>query len=114
MVNRVAQLRALKMKMQNGCCYYCGQPMWRCGDAAFLERFNLSPRQASLFLCTAEHLVARSDGGSTVEANIVAACRFCNQTRHKARKLREPVDYTAHVRRRIERGGWQRLPPETV
>jgi len=31
---------------------------------------------------TAEHLVARMDGGKDTRQNIVAACRRCNEMRH--------------------------------
>jgi 5-methylcytosine-specific restriction endonuclease McrA len=33
--------------------------------------------------CTAEHLVARMDGGRDTRDNIVAACRRCNAARHQ-------------------------------
>lgn len=33
-------------------------------------------------VCTADHLIIRSDGGRTTEDNIVAACRECNNRRH--------------------------------
>lgn len=54
---------------QEGLCYWCGQKMqWK--------GWWQSPR-----LCTADHLVPRSEGGQTIRGNIVAACRDCNNRR---------------------------------
>lgn len=97
------------MKEQAGCCYYCGQPMWSDDDAAFRAQFNLTRRRALLFQCTAEHLKARSEGGASGRANLVAACWFCNQTRHRAARAKAPDAYRAHVRRRLALGRWQQL-----
>jgi len=55
-------LRRQASREQAGRCFYCLQPMGR--DA------------------TAEHLVARMDGGKDTRGNIVAACRCCNASRH--------------------------------
>jgi len=40
---------------------------------------------------TAEHLEARCEGGADSTDNIVAACRFCNGRRHRAKVARNPV-----------------------
>jgi 5-methylcytosine-specific restriction endonuclease McrA len=109
MAKPLARLRRARMKQQQGCCYYCGQPMWQGSDGAFCRQFSLTRHRAALFQCTAEHLTARSAGGGNGAANIVAACRFCNETRHKARQPKEPDSYRAFVQRRLARGGWQRL-----
>lgn len=69
-------------------------------------RYGLSAGLAKAFQCTAEHVEARKDGGKDVAANIVAACLFCNKTRHKAK---HPVDAAKHasvVRSRLEKGKW--------
>jgi 5-methylcytosine-specific restriction endonuclease McrA len=55
-------LRRRASREQGGQCFYCLQPMGR--DV------------------TAEHLVARMDGGKDSRANVVAACRRCNAARH--------------------------------
>jgi len=55
-------LRRRACREQGGRCFYCLRPMGR----------NV----------TAEHLVARMDGGKDTASNIVAACRRCNEARH--------------------------------
>ncbi|MDU8911368.1 HNH endonuclease [Aestuariicoccus sp. MJ-SS9] len=94
------------MLEQGGRCYYCGLPMWSETPDGFRQSFGLTARQARLLQCTAEHLRARCEGGRDSEANIVAACRFCNRTRHEAAKPRDPEDYRARVRRRMGKGSW--------
>ena len=83
------RLRADAFARQNGLCFYCGQPMWLDDCAAFAREYGLTLRQARRRQCTAEHLIARKDGGRESASNIVAACRGCNQTRHR-RKLPPP------------------------
>jgi hypothetical protein len=70
---------------QSGRCFYCSAEMWLTHPERFASRHGLSEREAWRFKCTAEHLVARCDGGSDSQTNIVAACRFCNATRHQIR-----------------------------
>lgn len=111
MGNVLARTRDRRMRQQADRCFYCDQPMWRGSDADFCARFGITPRRAALFQCTAEHLVARSDGGGNGAGNIVAACRFCNGTRHRARVPKPPEAYRAFVRKRLAKGGWQRLGP---
>lgn len=60
---RLQFLRRCACRKQDGRCFYCLKPMGR--DV------------------TAEHLVARMDGGNDTPANIVAACRRCNAARHQ-------------------------------
>lgn len=59
---KIQFLRRRACAAQGGLCFYCLQRMGR--DV------------------TAEHLVARMDGGRDTRANIVAACRQCNASRH--------------------------------
>lgn len=78
---------------QRGRCCYCGNPMWEAAiepvddaKARFaeprLEKWFATPdAQLESFRCTAEHRVARSDGGTDSPDNIVAACMLCNSTR---------------------------------
>ena len=107
-------LRAVRERCriaQDGLCYYCRQPMWSGRDpAAFCASFRVSPRRAALFRCSAEHLTPRSAGSSDEPANIVAACCFCNRTRHLAARPRDPESYARFVQRRLAAGRWERLP----
>lgn len=95
-----------KMLAQAGRCYYCGLPMWD-------DALNDCPpaecrrgRQPKPLRCTAEHLLPRSEGGTDRAENIVAACLFCNRTRHRAKRPRSPEAHRAHVRRRMAKGRW--------
>lgn len=95
MASKLQRSRQIAFKCQDGKCYYCGLRMWLHGATG--------PTQ---LLCTAEHLIARSDGGSEALSNIVAACRHCNHTRHKRKNPPPPERYQVEVQRRIARGGW--------
>ena len=69
-----------------------------------------NPSKAPLTLkCTAEHLVPVSDGGRTDEPNVVAACYFCNSTRHKAKRVLPPDQFGVYVRKRLEQKRWHQL-----
>ncbi|MBJ2155250.1 HNH endonuclease [Variovorax sp. IB41] len=59
---RLKLLRHRACQEQGGRCFYCLLPMGR----------NV----------TAEHLVARMDGGKDTRDNIVAAHQRCNESRH--------------------------------
>ncbi|MDZ7841502.1 MAG: HNH endonuclease [Gammaproteobacteria bacterium] len=83
--------------------------MWIGDPAAFALHYGLKPTAVSRFQCTAEHLVARQDGGRNTRDNIVAACRFCNTTRHRIRAQPEPHAYRQHVITRMKSGKWH--PP---
>jgi len=80
--------------------------MWRNDQAAFADRYKLSKKRARLFRATAEHLVARRDGGSDRLQNIVAACWFCNSRRHYARDPLSPNEYAIKVRAQLAKGKW--------
>ncbi len=84
--------RERAFKLQNGCCFYCGQ------------RMNQSP----ITKCTAEHLRARCDGGG-VDGNIVAACWFCNSRRHRRKAPLEPQAWQAYVVRKMQQKRWPTL-----
>lgn len=60
--HKLIHLRRHACKAQAGLCFYCGRPMGK--DI------------------TAEHLVARKDGGQDKRGNIVAAHYRCNADRH--------------------------------
>lgn len=87
--NSIQKARARAFKNQCGCCYYCGQ------------RMNQSPLTA----CTAEHLLARCEGGG-VAGNIVAACQFCNSHRHRRQKPLDPAAWRAHVMKMVQKKAW--------
>ena len=87
-------------------CYYCGLPIWIENLNGFAARYRLTTRQARQLRCTAEHLVARADSGSNRRDNIVAACFYCNNRRHRRRTPLTPAEYQAHVRRRMRQGRW--------
>jgi 5-methylcytosine-specific restriction endonuclease McrA len=59
--------------------------MWEGNPERFMSEYRVSPAEAELSRCTAEHLKPRSEGGSNAASNIVAACRRCNQNRHGER-----------------------------
>ena len=113
MSRSLANQRRLAAQRQAYKCFYCGLPMWEAAPSAFAAKFNLSLAQAALLQCTAEHLHPRSNGGSDAISNIVAACHFCNRTRHTAAKPLSPSKYETHVKTRMAKGGWLAgiLPP---
>ena len=103
--------RLKKMQVQNGLCYYCGQPMWEDDAATFCRAYDVPARHAAKFRCTAEHLHAVCEGGVDSEDNIVAAHSFCNWARHHGfEKPSDPDAYAAHIRESLAAGAWPRLP----
>lgn len=91
---------------QMGCCFYCNTPMWESNPQNFISVFKVTSKQAKLLQCTAEHLIPKSIGGKEDLSNIVAACRFCNSTRHKAKHPLDPERYLHKVKLRVSNGGW--------
>jgi hypothetical protein len=88
--------RERAFSIQNGLCYYCDRPMapssqWPHGLA-----------------CTAEHLVAKRDGGGNSQENIVAAHAFCNRARHARKCPMSHTKYRDHVQKRVAAGKWLR------
>lgn len=74
MTKRLVQLRAAAAQRQRRLCWYCAAKMLSAGEG------QSGARRA--MICTAEHLVPRSEGGRDQAENIVAACLFCNRHRH--------------------------------
>lgn len=100
---RLKSLRANAFQSQSGRCYYCGLPMWQVSP----DELALRPRSAGPFRCTAEHLVARQDGGKDVVGNVVAAHAACNHRRHKhPAAAPSPTDYRTLVQRELANGEW--------
>ena len=87
---------------------------FRCGRKILphqLVQITKSIGLANRLRCTAEHLHSRSEGGSDALCNIVAACAFCNHTRHRAKRPLGPNEYLRHVRTRMMKGQWH---PERI
>jgi hypothetical protein len=99
-------IRRTKMLAQKGRCYYCGLPMWDDAVNDCPPAECRSVRQPKILRCTAEHLLPRSEGGADTAENIVAACLYCNQTRHRAKRPKSPEGHRSHVQRRMAAGRW--------
>lgn len=99
--SKLAKIRDAAFEKQNGRCWYCNHPMLSPTNSA-------SPitRRNRHWLCTAEHLKPRSEGGQDRSENIRAACLFCNVTRHRMKRVKDPTEYRAYVRKRIAKGKW--------
>jgi hypothetical protein len=80
--------------------------MWEDNPEEFAKKHNISISYAARFQCTAEHLLARCDGGKDQKSNIVAACIFCNSKRHQRKKPLGPPRYRALIRKRLQQGKW--------
>lgn len=106
MPHQLSKLRSQAFKNQSACCYYCGKPIWLKDKKGFAAQHAMSTAAAEKFQCTAEHLLARCDGGGDNQSNIVAACFFCNNTRHRMKSPLPPPEYKKHVQRRISQGKW--------
>lgn len=98
--------RSTAFERQGGRCYYCEFPMWRGSVEYFARLHGITLGQARQFQCTAEHLLARQDGGGNGRSNIVAACWVCNQRRHKHKHPLSPEIYRELVQQRLDQGRW--------
>jgi 5-methylcytosine-specific restriction endonuclease McrA len=100
--------RVRAAKAQAYRCIYCGLPVCEGEEqlAAFAARHRITRRAARVLQCTAEHLIARKDGGGNGAANIAAACLTCNQRRHRRKNALPADDFRAHVSRRVQAGRW--------
>jgi 5-methylcytosine-specific restriction endonuclease McrA len=102
---QIHSFRRKAFECQNGNCFYCGVSMWLTTPYEIPGCKSETPGYLKL-QCTAEHLVARKDGGRDVEQNIVAACAHCNATRHKRKLPPEPEPYQREVQKRVALGSW--------
>ena len=106
MPSRIQTIRLQAFQRQHGRCFYCSVAMW------LISPYELSGGAAAdksgyaRLRCTAEHLVARSEGGRNSDGNIVAACAHCNATRHKRKTPPQPKAYRDDVLARVRRGAW--------
>ncbi|TRC80791.1 HNH endonuclease [Mesorhizobium sp. WSM4307] len=106
MSKKLAKLRTVQANKQGWRCFYCKFRMWGGDPAPFSERCHLPLGLLGRFRCTAEHLKPKKSGGEDRLENIVAACEFCNRTRHRVRDALSPAAYQQRVRRRIAAGKW--------
>ncbi len=107
MSKSLSRYRTDAFRRQAGRCCYCTVLMWMDDGVSFARKHELSSRVARWLRCTAEHLLARRDGGRDSRDNIVAACLVCNLRRHRGRtKAPTPDTYRTRVRHRLERGRW--------
>ncbi len=98
--------RTIAYARQSGRCFYCGLPMWLDNPLEFASKHGITLGQAKRFQCTGEHLEARQDGGTASQSNIIAACRFCNQHRHRRKRPPPSNVYKQLVRKRMSQGRW--------
>ena len=109
MSKHLSRHRLAAFQRQNGHCYYCNCPMWIEDVSAFAHMHLLTIKQAKQLACTAEHLKAVHDGGSDTAKNIVAACRFCNDQRHRRKVAPSPELHRMRVKARIALRHWHGL-----
>lgn len=106
MSKSLARARTIAYTRQSGGCFYCGLAMWLDNPLAFASKYGITLGQAKRFQCTGEHLEARQDGGTAFQSNIVAACSFCNQHRHRRKKPPTSNVYKQLVCKRMSQGRW--------
>lgn len=107
MPTTLVKSRQKAYKQQSGYCYYCHSPMWSSDtQSQFIPQYKITSRQAKFYQCTAEHLEARQDGGKDIVSNIVAACYFCNQQRHRLKKAPSPDRFKQYVQKRVFSNIW--------
>lgn len=104
--SKLPSLRFKSYLAQQRRCYYCGVLMWLGRPDGFQASSPVPKGVLVKVQCTAEHLVAKRDGGADHKQNIVAACRHCNFLRHARKKALSPEAYRELVRKRISLGRW--------
>ena len=104
--NIIQRNRQQAFLAQSKLCYYCNQPMWDKDINSFITQYQVKPTSAKFLQCTAEHLTARKDGGKNIRTNIVAACKYCNHTRHKSKNALSPAEYKNRVRKLLSKNKW--------
>lgn len=105
-MNKPKKYRQVAFIDQRGLCYYCDRPMWLSAPEIFAAEQGVSTPRTRFAQATAEHIVARQDGGSDARGNIAAACLACNCTRHRAKRPLCAEAYKRRVRERVRRGAW--------
>jgi hypothetical protein len=111
MGSRLKKHRQAACAHQGGVCYYCRCPIWEGDLQSFSRAQRMRPRLARHLQATAEHLTARADGGKDSARNIVAACLWCNQQRHRGRAAAAPSasEYRARVQQFVAARIWHPL-----
>jgi hypothetical protein len=99
--SKISTFRTRAFLRQRGLCFYCDLPMWRSEPTRFAVARRLTLSQAREYQCTGEHLMARCEGGTDNRDNIVAACLFCNRTRHRRKRPPAPEVWRAIQQRRV-------------
>ena len=106
MSNPTSKRRNRAFIKQQRRCYYCTALMWLRKPDEFAKEHRLTRHIAFRFQCTAEHLVPRHAGGVDDAGNIVAACWFCNVTRHRRRSHLASERFRKFVRGRLRHLRW--------
>ncbi len=106
MAKQITKSRLYAFQKQSGRCYYCGSHMWQDDQKGFAKKYAISVAAAARFQCTAEHLIARCDGGRNSRNNIVAACLNCNGVRHQRKSPPTHGKYREDIQRRLKKGKW--------
>lgn len=104
MTRRQKYREAARLSQNNLCCYCRVTMNW--APEGPRQGGTASSKILPFTQCTAEHLMAVSDGGTDSRENIVAACRFCNQNRHRSARPKEPGAFKTYVQARVRRGTW--------
>ncbi|WP_338523640.1 HNH endonuclease [Pseudomonas batumici] len=106
MSNSIARARAYAFYRQEGRCCYCDYPMYVTSPQKYAQLYGCSHRQALQMQCTAEHLVAKCEGGSNRASNIAAACKLCNLRRHQGKVALPSQAYRELVQSKVLEGRW--------
>ena len=109
MANRIQSNRLKAAEKQGYVCFYCRFPVWeplREAIDEFAERVGLTLRQSAFLRCTAEHLIARQDGGKDSDENIAAACLTCNRRRHQRKRAPAAEGFVSFVQSRVKARKW--------
>lgn len=110
----LAKSRTYAYYNQEGRCIYCDYPMWVSSALRYAKLYGCSIAQARRLKCTAEHLVAKQDGGKDYRSNIAAACDLCNQRRHRRNDDLSPQAYRELVQRKLKKGHWHSFKIDRV
>ena len=104
--NRISRNRYLAYRQQDGLCIYCSLRLYLGTLDEVATQLGISKRAAFLVQCTAEHLLARQDGGTDAAGNIAAAHWYCNHQRHRRSAAPSPEAFGQFVQRRVASGKW--------
>lgn len=81
--------------------------MWENNPTEFQKFFKIKKSKVvRLLQCTAEHVTARQDGGKDSKPNIVAACLYCNMTRHRQKNPLSSIKYKEKVAKKMQLAKW--------